>query len=423
MNILDIINKKRLKLNLNEKEIAYIINEYTNGLIPDYQMGSLLMAICINGLNDEETILWTKYMLNSGEIINYTGVKGKIVDKHSTGGVGDKTTLIIGPIVASCGVNVSKMSGRSLGWTGGTIDKLESIPGIKLKMTNKQLINQIKKIHIVIVSQTKNLVLADKKIYALRDATGTVESIGLIASSIMSKKLACNADSIIIDIKVGKGALIKNIIDARKLASVMINIGKCNKKEVICLLTNMDIPLGNNIGNSLEIEEAIDVLKNNKHNNLRELCIELSTYMVSSGLNISLIDAKKMVLEKLENLDAYKKFVQLISYQKGDIIFLPKARYKYEVQSKINGFLTNINSLELSKYSMNLGAGRKTKDDIIDYSVGIVINKNINEYVNTNDILYTIYSNKKLDDYESLINYFEISSGSKKYDLIYEIIK
>lgn len=423
MNMLDIINKKRLKMTLNEDEISFVIENFVNGNIPDYQMSALLMAICINEMSDEEINIWTKYMLKSGEKIDYKGIKGRIVDKHSTGGVGDKTTLIICPIVASCGVNVSKMSGHALGWTGGTIDKLESIPGIKLNMTNNQLINQIKKIHIAIVSQTKNLAIADKKIYALRDVTGTVESLGLIASSIMSKKLACNADSIIIDIKVGIGALIKNIDDARKLARIMINIGKNNKKEVICLLTNMDIPLGSNIGNSLEVEEAIDILKNKKDNNLKELCVELSTYMVSSGLGISLIEAKKLVLEKLNNLEAYKKFEELIKYQGGSIDNLPKAHYKYEVKSKINGFLTNVDSLELSKYCMNLGAGRKTKDDVIDYSVGIVVNKDINEYVNTNDILYTIYSNSKIVNYESLISCFEISSGSKKYNLIYEIIK
>ena len=259
MNIIDIITKKKNKQALNEQEIKYIIENYINGNIKDYQMSALLMAIVLNDMDDNEIYYLTKYMVESGDKLDLLSL-GNVVDKHSTGGVGDKTTLIIAPIVASCGVKVAKMSGRALGYTGGTIDKLESIPNINLSLSKDEFINQIKEIGVAITSQTQDIAIADKKIYALRDVTGTVEAIPLIASSIMSKKIAMGAKNLVIDVKVGNGALIKNIEDARRLANIMINLGKQNDMKVICLLTNMDIPLGNNIGNSLEVKEEIDIL-------------------------------------------------------------------------------------------------------------------------------------------------------------------
>ena len=309
MNIVDLINKKRLGLILSDKEIKYIIEEYMKGNIYDYQMSSLLMAIVIKGMTDNEIFSLTKYMASSGKKIDLSKL-GNVVDKHSTGGVGDKTTIIIGPIVASCGVRVAKMSGRGLGHTGGTIDKLESIPGFRSNLTEEEFISIVDKVGFSDVSQNDELAPADKKIYALRDVTGTVESIPLIASSIMSKKIASGAKRLVIDVKVGNGALIKNIEDATKLADLMIKIGKKNGIKVVCLLTNMNVPLGNNIGNALEVEEAISILKDKKQGKLTDLCIELSSYMVSLGLDISYDKSKKMVIENINNGSAYNKFLE-----------------------------------------------------------------------------------------------------------------
>jgi len=421
MNILDIIDKKRKKEELSDDEIKYVVNSFVKGEIKDYQMSSLLMAITINDMTNNEIYSLTKHMLNSGSIIDLSNLNN-VVDKHSTGGVGDKTTLIISPIVASCGVNVAKMSGRGLGHTGGTIDKLESIPGFNVNLDKEDFINEIKTIGMSVVSQTEDLVLADKKIYALRDVTGTVESIPLIASSIMSKKIASGAKKIVIDLKVGTGALIKTITDARRLSKIMVDIGAYNGIKVICLLTNMDVPLGNNIGNSLEIEEVMDILQNKKKGNLYDLCLELSTYMVSLGLNISYEDAKEKVLTKLNDGSAYNKFLEFVNYQKGDITKLPKALLKCEIKSKVSGYLTKIDALKLGKIACLLGAGRLSKDDIIDYSAGIIVNKNINDYVNVGDTIFTIYSNKQIDNIDT--NCYEISDEkTTDIKLIYEIIE
>ena len=423
MNIIELINKKRQGLILSDKEIKYIIEEYMKDNIKDYQMSSLLMAITIKGMTDNEIFSLTKHMLNSGEKLDLSKLDN-VVDKHSTGGVGDKTTLIIAPIVASCGVKVAKMSGRGLGHTGGTIDKLESIPNFKVNLEEKAFIKQVKDIGLAIVSQTNNLVPADKKIYALRDVTGTVESIALIASSIMSKKIASGAKKLVIDIKVGTGALIKNIDDATKLAKLMIKIGKKNDIEVICILTNMNIPLGSNIGNAKEVEEAIDILHKHKEGNLRDLCIELSSYMVSLGLNISYEEAKEKVIENLNNDNAYNKFLELIKYQEGDITKLPNSKNKYDIKSPKEGYLNNINALELGELSKELGAGREKLDDIIDYGAGIIIHKNVGDYIKRGDVLMTLYTNKNLK--ASIMNkqIFTINKTKKeKEDLIYKIIK
>ena len=422
MNIIDIINKKRLKEELSDEEIKYIIDNYLNEEIKDYQMSSLLMAILLNGMSNEEIYSLTKYMANSGDILDLTELGPIVVDKHSTGGVGDKTTLIISPIVASCGVKVAKMSGRGLGHTGGTIDKLESIPGFRVNLTSEEFINQVNDINVAITSQTENVALADKKIYALRDVTGTVESIPLIASSIMSKKIALGAKKLVLDVKVGKGALIKNKEDAIKLSNLMIDIGKQNNIEVICILTNMDIPLGSNIGNSLEVQEAIDILNNNKQGNLTDLCIELSSHMVSLGLNIEYELAKEIVIENINNKNAYHKFLELIKYQNGNLDNLPKSKNKYEIKSITEGYLTDIDAYKLGLLSMSLGAGRESKEDTIDYGAGIIIHKNINDYINKEDIIMTLYTDKEITSIDNTI--FKISN--KKRDditLIYDIIK
>ncbi|MEE3342973.1 MAG: thymidine phosphorylase [Bacilli bacterium] len=424
MNIVDLINKKRIGLILSDEEIKFIIEEYMNGTIFDYQMSSLLMAICTKGMTENEIISLTKYMTDSGEKLDLSELGDNVVDKHSTGGVGDKTTIITGPIVAACGVKVAKMSGRGLGHTGGTIDKLESIPNFNSSLSVKSFIKQVKEVGFVDSCQNDKLAPADKKIYALRDVTGTVESPALIASSIMSKKIASGAKKIIIDVKVGRGALLKTIQDAEKLSNLMIKIGKKNKVEVVCILTNMDVPLGNNIGNSLEIEEAIDVLKNNKNGSLRDLCVELSTYMVSMGLDIDYDSAKEKVLNAIESGMAYEKFKEFVKAQNGDLDNLPKATKKYDIKSPKEGYLNNIDALELGKLSMQLGAGRLSIDDKIDYTAGIVVHKNVGDLVKRGDILMTLYT-KKVPK-ASIMNtpIFEINKTKKKKgELIYKIIK
>ncbi|MBQ8681807.1 MAG: thymidine phosphorylase [Bacilli bacterium] len=423
MDIIEIINKKRLGKILKREEIKYVIDNYLSGNVADYQMSSLLMAIVINGMTDNEIIELTKIMLNSGEKLDLSSL-GTVVDKHSTGGVGDKTTMIIAPIVASCGVNVAKMSGRGLGHTGGTIDKLESIPGFQVNISTEDFLEQVKKIGMAVVSQTNNLVPADKKIYALRDVTGTVESIPLIASSIMSKKIASGANKLVIDVKVGKGALIKTIKDARKLAKLMIKIGKANGIEVVCLLTNMDIPLGCNIGNALEVREAIDVLTNKSRGNLADLCIELSSYMVSLGLNITYKEAKSMVIDNLYDGRAYEKFLEFVKWQHGSLEGLPKAKNTYKVKSTKEGYLTSIDALALGKLSMHLGAGRASLEDEIDYGAGIIVKKNIGDYINKDDVLMELYTNNEIDTKEISTEAFSIQKeNTKEVKLIYEIMK
>lgn len=423
MNIIDIILKKKNKEELTEEEIKYVVEGFTNGSICDYQMSSLLMAITINDMTDNEVIYLTKYMMLSGNTIDLSFLDN-VVDKHSTGGVGDKTTLIIAPIVAACSCKVAKMSGKGLGYTGGTIDKLESIPGFRTNLSKDEFIHEIEDIGMAITSQTDDVALADKKIYALRDVTGTTESIPLIASSIMSKKIASGSKKLVIDLKVGEGALVKDIESARRLGNLMIKIGKENGMEVICLLTNMNIPLGNNVGNSLEVLEAINTLYYNKESNLQKLCVCLASYMVSLGKGISYEEANNMVLDAIRSKKAYNKFLEFVLYQHGDITKLPKSNKIYEIKSDTSGYLTDISSLEIAKLSMHLGAGRQNKDDKIDYSAGIIINKNINDYVNINDTILTLYTNKDVPLFDKN-KLFKISDNinNDNSSLIYEIIK
>lgn len=413
MTIIDIITKKKNKEELTYKEIEYAVNGYIDGTIKDYQMSSLLMAITIQGMTEQETFNLTEIMLKSGETIKLGRLKS-VVDKHSTGGVGDKTTLILAPLVASCGVNVAKMSGRGLGFTGGTIDKLESIPGFNTSIEIDKFIEQVKNINVAIVGQMGNLVPADKKIYALRDVTGTVESIPLIASSIMSKKLASGADSIVIDVKVGNGALMKTLNDAKKLADLLVKIGKQHNKKVVCFITDMDEPLGYAIGNSLEVLESINTLIGKGPKDLTYLVINLATYMVSMGKNIPLEDANKLVIENLYNGNAYKKFIELVKSQNGNINKIAISKNIVSIKSEQEGYIKNINALELGEIARILGAGRLKKEDNIDFEVGIVLNKKVGDKINKGEELLKLYINKKNIDKKEVLKCFTITNEKQK---------
>ena len=394
--ILDIINKKRLGKELSYEELDFFFNGYLDGKVADYQMSSLLMAICINGMTDEEIYALTKIFIDSGDVLDFSDIPGIKVYKHSTGGIGDKTTLVIAPIAAACGVPIIKMSGRGLGYTGGTIDKLESIPGYRIDLTDEEIIKQVHEIGIVVTGQTGDLVPMDKVIYALRDVTSTVSSIPLIASSIMSKKIASGADKIIIDIKVGNGALLQTKEDAKKLSSLMKKIGSFYNREVHTIISDMNAPLGYAVGNSLEVLEAIDVLKGKeKDNHFVDLCIELASDMVSMGKNISIEEARELVLDAIDSKKAYKKFLELVEYQHGDIKGIKVSEKTYKIKAEKSGTIKKINALEVGKLSLNLGAGKVSIKDKIDYTVGVKLNFEVGDVVNKGDVLATIYYNKK----------------------------
>ncbi len=423
MNIIDIILKKKAKKTLTKKELEFVIKGYVNDEIKDYQMSSLLMAININGMTDKEVLDLTDIMLHSGEVIDLSSIDGIVVDKHSTGGVGDKTSLIVLPIVACSGVKIAKMSGRGLGHTGGTIDKLESIPGFKVNLSNDDFIKQVNDIGLAIVAGNENLVIADKKIYALRDVTGNVESIPLIASSIMSKKIASGASKIVIDLKLGNGALIKNKKDAKTLANLMIKIGKFYDKEVVVFITNMDEPLGYNIGNSLEVLECIDILKNNKDGNLKDLCLNLAGMMISLGKNISFDEGLKEANEILESKRAYQKFEEWISYQNGDLTKLKVASKMFSLKSNKDGYITKIDTYKLGNLARSIKAGRYKKEDSIDYEVGFVLNKKIGDFVFEGEELVKIYINDKDLNVKDVIDCFKIEDNLVKPKLIIDIIR
>ena len=407
MNIVEIINKKRVGEMLTKEELSFFFNGYLEGKVKDYQMSSLLMAICINGMDDLETFALVDIFIKSGDILDLSSIPGVKIDKHSTGGVGDKVTLIIGPIVASCGVAVPKMSGRGLGHTGGTIDKLESIKGFNTNLSEEEFINQVNSVGLAVIGQTKNLCPLDKVIYALRDVTGTTSSIPLIATSIMSKKIAGGSDKILLDIKVGNGALMKTREEGEKLASLMKRIGEAYNREVICEITDMNVPLGDNIGNSLEVIEAIDVL-NGKKGMLYDLCLEISSQMISLAKNISLSDARIEAINAIDNKKAYNKFLEFIKAQGGDITSLKVSDKTVDVKSTKNGILKEINALSIGELSVSLGAGRKAKEDKIDHTVGIVLKKHLDEHVEIGDVLCTLYVNDlninvNPDDYFKII--------------------
>lgn len=422
MDILDIIDKKEKGEKLTKEELQYVIDGYLNGTIKDYQMSALLTEIDLLGLKEEETINLTDIMLHSGEILDLGF--DNIADKHSTGGVGDKTTIVLAPLVASLGVKVAKMSGRGLGHTGGTIDKLESIKGFKTSMSLDEFKNQVDKIGIALVGQMGNLVPTDKKIYALRDVTGTVDSIPLIASSIMSKKLASGASSIVIDLKVGSGALVNNLDEAKELANLMVKIGKNNNKKTACVLTNMDEPLGYAVGNSIEVIEAINTLKGDGPKDLTDLVIKLGSLMVSMGLNISEEEAEEKVKENLYNGKGYEKMLEWVKAQGGDINNIPLAKHSKEIITPTDGYISFINALEIGKLSRKLGAGRLTKDDEIDLTVGIILNHKVGEYVQKDETLATIFYNEKEVTDEEILSCFKFSENPvEEPKLIIDIIR
>lgn len=391
--ILDIINKKASNYELTKEELETIFMGYLNDEVKDYQMSAFLMAICINDMSDSEVFALTDIFIKSGDVLDLSFIDGIKVDKHSTGGVGDKTTLIVAPLVASCNVPVIKMSGRGLGYTGGTIDKLESIDGFRVDLTEEEIKNQAKDIGIVITSQTKDLAPLDKKVYALRDVTATTNSIPLIASSIMSKKIAGGADKIVIDIKVGCGALIKTMEEAKRLESLLIKIGTYYQKEVRTVISNMDRPLGHNIGNKLEVLEAIEVLKGNEEGDLLDLSLNIASKMVSMGKGIDEVKAMQEVKDNLENGKALNKFLEFVKYQHGNIDNLEIDAKVYNIKANKSGILKDINALSIAKLSESLGAGRKSKDENIDYNAGIVIKKDIGEKIKEGDILASLYTN------------------------------
>ena len=399
MNPIEIIIKKKNKQELTKAEIEYMVNGYIKGEVADYQVSALLMAICLNGMTFEETYNLTDVMLNTGDILDFSDVEGVKFDKHSTGGVGDKVTLALLPIVGSLGVKAVKMSGRGLGHTGGTIDKLESIKGFNVNLPEDRINANLRSIGIAISGQTKNLVPADKMLYSLRDVTGTVDSIPLIASSIMSKKLASGADIILLDVKVGSGAFMKNIDDARLLAQTMVNLGKRYNKKVIANITDMSNPLGYMVGNSLEMIEAIKMVKGELDNDFSKLVTYFSSHIVSLAFDIDMDKANKMVLDTIKSGKAFDKMLEIIKYQDGDINYaldinnFEKAKYIVEVKSETSGYVEEIDALTIGKISCSLGAGRLKLGDNIDYSVGIEILKKPGDYVNKGDILLRIHSN------------------------------
>ena len=410
MNIKEIINKKRLGCELNNDEISYVVDGYVKGVIPDYQMSALLMAICTRGMTFFETLNLTDSMLHSGDILDLSSIEGKVVDKHSTGGIGDKVTLILAPLLASLDIKVAKMSGRGLGYTGGTIDKLESIPNFNVNLTDTEFIDEVNSIGMAITSPTTKIDIADKKIYSLRDVTSTVESIPLIASSIMSKKLASNADIIVIDVKVGTGALIKNKKDAIKLSHYLIDIGSHYNKKVFCILTNMNQPLGYNIGNKLEVIEAMDALQGRGCKDLMEVVYSIASIIISEVRNISLDEA-------------FNKFKEFVTSQNGDINNIKTNSKVVTVFSDTSGYITEIDAEKIGKLTLELGAGRISKEDIIDYDVGISLNKKVGDYVKEGDILARIYYNDKEIDINSFRECFKYSLNKTKIDTIYGMIK
>ncbi|NLK67783.1 MAG: pyrimidine-nucleoside phosphorylase [Clostridiaceae bacterium] len=398
MFALDIIVKKRNGEKLTKEEIKYFIDGYTNGGIPDYQASAFLMATYFKGMDAEETLWLTEAMLHSGDVVDLSCIPGIKVDKHSTGGVGDKTTLVIAPIVASCGVPVAKMSGRGLGHTGGTIDKLESIPGFRTSLSPTEFIANVKEIGIAVAGQTGNLAPADKKLYALRDVTGTVEDVSLIAASIMSKKLASGSDAIVLDVKIGSGAFMKSFEDARKLARTMVDIGHGAGKKTIAILTDMDRPLGNNIGNALEVSEAVEVLKGKGGDDLREVCIELAANMLFLAGKCDIEACRKQVIDAIDNRTALNKLIQMVERQGGDpkaiedTTRLPQASVKVEWKSDMSGYIEKMHAEKLGIASLILGAGRKNKDDVIDPSAGIVLCKKPGDKVEAGQTLAILHT-------------------------------
>lgn len=434
MRMYDIILKKRNGSELTKEEIEYFVQNYTNGNIPDYQASALLMAIFFQKMSKRETADLTMAMAESGDILDLSKIHGIKVDKHSTGGVGDTTTLVLGPMVAALGIPVAKMSGRGLGHTGGTIDKLEAFKGFSVEMSEQKFIENVNNIKLVVGGQTGNLAPADKRLYALRDVTATVDNISLIASSIMSKKIASGADAIVLDVKVGEGAFMKTKEDAHKLAQEMVDIGHHVGRQVIAIISDMDQPLGLAIGNALEVKEAIDTLKGNGPKDLLELCLALGSQMVIlAGKAVSDDEARKMLMDTIKSGKALNKLKEFVIAQGSepscidDTDKLPKSEFLIPVESKEDGYVNKIHAESIGIIAMELGAGRATKEDIIDLSVGIVLNKKRGDKVKKGDILAYIHANdinKAEKAKKDILNNYVISD---KYEdiipLIYDIVK
>ncbi len=402
MRMVDIIIKKRNGCVLTDEEIRFFIEGYTNASIPDYQTSSLLMAILFNSMNKDEIATLTDAMIKSGDTIDLSSIKGVKVDKHSTGGVGDKTSLVLGPLVAACGAKLAKMSGRGLGHTGGTIDKLEAIPGLNTSIAIDDFIKQVNETGLALAGQTGKLVPADKKLYALRDVTGTVDSLPLIASSIMSKKIASGSDTILLDVKFGSGAFMKNIEDATTLAETMVNIGNSLNRDTRAILTDMSQPLGLAIGNSLEVIEAVETLKGNGPDDLVELCVKAGAIMLEQAKIVTnLEEGEKLILSKIKNGEALEKLKSLVKAQGGDVSYIEntdkfeKSKFTHVVKSNKEGYVKEITALEIGVAAMKLGAGRASKEDEIDMSAGIILNKKVGDFVKAGEVLCTVYTNVK----------------------------
>lgn len=431
MRMIDIIEKKRDGKSLTKEEIEFFVNGYTHGEVPDYQASSLAMAIFFQDMNDEERAALTMSMVNSGEKIDLSDINGIKVDKHSTGGVGDTTTLVLAPLVAAVDVPVAKMSGRGLGHTGGTIDKLESVKGFNVEISEKDFIKLVNDNQVAVIGQSGNLTPADKKLYALRDVTGTVNSIPLIASSIMSKKIAAGADAIVLDVKTGSGAFMKTLDDAEALAHAMVRIGNNVGRNTMAIISDMSQPLGNAIGNALELKEAIATLKGNGPKDLTELVLTLGSQMVVLAEQATSLDeARQMLIDAIKTGKALNKFKTFLSNQGGDDSIvdspekLPSAKYQVEFKAKKDGYITEIIANEIGVASMMLGAGRQTKEDVIDLGVGIVLNKKVGEHVEKGENILTIHTNtKEIDDIlYKLDNSITIESKGEAPTLIHKII-
>lgn len=425
MNILDILEKKKIGLALNKEEIEFFINGYTNGEIPDYQAAALIMAICINGMNEEEVLNLTVAMTNSGDKIDFSDVANNIVDKHSTGGVGDKVTIILAPIISALGVPVAKISGRGLGITGGTADKLASIPGYDLEISVEEFKQNVKDIGISLITQSLNLAPADKKIYALRDVIACTNCIPLIASSIMSKKIATGASAIVLEVTFGKAAFVKDLNEAKILGNIMKQIGEMAGKPTICVFTSMDEPLGRFVGNSLEIKESVEFLKGHGERDVKDVVFEIGSIMLKlAGFSDDLEYNKLKMQEVIDNGIAFEKFKQLIIKQKGDVSYIEdldkfdKANFVLPIYSDRNGYVEKLDALEIGKISVALGAGRMKKEDNIDYTVGIELCKKVSERVCSGEIIAKIYAKSEQDavEYsERVFRAFEITDNYNEY--------
>lgn len=433
MRIYDIIAHKRDGLELSDEEIAFFVKGYTAGEIKDYHAAALVMAIYLRGMTDRETITLTNEMAHSGEMLDLSSCGGVTVDKHSTGGVGDKTTLVVAPVVASLGAKVAKMSGRGLGHTGGTVDKLESIDRFRTELSPEEFIEQVKRIGICVVGQSGNLAPADKLLYALRDATATVGSIPLIASSIMSKKLAAGAQCIVLDVKTGSGAFMKTSEQAEQLSRKMVDIGNACGRKVAALITDMNTPLGNNIGNTLEVMEAVEVLNGKGPEDLHEVCVALASNIISLSENMPLEKAESEVRRVLADGSALSKLSQMVEMQGGSVSqiqnteLLPKAKFRHEVLSPADGFISFMNAEKIGSSSVILGAGRVNKGDSIDYTAGIILRKKTGDCVRKGEVLAELFSNSEAafaDSEKLFLSAFEFSEKKPALiPLIYKVIR